>query len=305
MSTPNEVLPTASALVPFPLIHRGKVRELYELDHEHLLIVVTDRISAFDVVLKPEVPDKGRVLNRLSTYWFERTQHLISNHVVHTEVEQLQRTYALDESPSLISLNERIVIARRAKRIDFECVVRGYLTGGGWRQYEQHQVVNGIELPAGLRKNTKLAVPIFTPARKNDLGHDEDVPFETMCDQLGHDLAERLRQTSIALYEFAARECASKGILLADCKFEFGLIDGEIILIDELFTPDAARFWLEQHYALDVEIESLDKEPVRSYLANSGWDKESTPEPLPNEVVEATRKRYVELYERITGEQWS
>ncbi|WP_430113420.1 phosphoribosylaminoimidazolesuccinocarboxamide synthase [Paenibacillus sp. B1-35] len=364
---------TAADIVPLPLLHRGKVRELYELDPDHLLIVVSDRISAFDAVLKPEVPGKGKVLNKLSQFWFEQTKHLIANHVVsldelglqsvqakhleqcqsgalypdvvHSGTESLQAMHqnsnqdphpdlhcehALrqgevqdlaeerqacrdsrdmylepqDLSAILRSLQDRMTIARRAKRIDFECVVRGYITGGGWRQYTAHQAVNGIELPAGLRMNEKLPEPIFTPSRKHDEGHDEDVPFAVMCEDLGTDLAEKLRRISIELYMYAAELCASKGILLADCKFEFGMIDGELVIIDELFTPDSSRFWSADQYVLDRDIDSLDKEPVRRYLAASGWDKCGTPPVLPSEVVEATRSRYVELFERITEQQW-
>ncbi|MDT8979156.1 phosphoribosylaminoimidazolesuccinocarboxamide synthase [Paenibacillus sp. chi10] len=374
MST-NTQFATETDIVPLPLLHRGKVRELYELDPDHLLIVVSDRISAFDAVLKPEVPGKGEVLNRLSQFWFEQTKHVIANHVVpfdegllkqtqekrleqyrssihsaddmhcchdshqdsenshqdqhqnthpesHPEIQrhdtalhQAERnTESLnrrdehlepqDLSAILSSLQDRMTIARRAKRIDFECVVRGYITGGGWRQYTANQSVNGIELPAGLRMNEKLPEPIFTPSRKHDEGHDEDVPFAVMCKDLGAELAKQLRQVSIELYTYAAEICASKGILLADCKFEFGTIDGELVLIDELFTPDSSRFWSIDQYVLDQDIDSLDKEPVRRYLAASGWDKCGTPPVLPEQVVEATRRRYIELYERITEQAW-
>lgn len=382
MST-NTQYATATDIVPLPFLHRGKVRELYELDPDHLLIVVSDRISAFDAVLKPEVPSKGKVLNKLSQFWFEQTKHLIANHVVSLDEVRLQPVQAehleqcqsgglhddavhsgteplqavrqnlhqdphpdlhrgkdvlrqgkvqnsaeerqaccdsrrdsrrdnrdmhlepQDLSAMLSSLQDRITIARRAKRIDFECVVRGYITGGGWRQYTAHQAVNGIELPAGLRMNEKLPEPIFTPSRKHDEGHDEDVPFAVMCEDLGADLALKLRRISIELYTYAAELCASKGILLADCKFEFGMIDGELVIIDELFTPDSSRFWSAEQYVLDRDIDSLDKEPVRRYLAASGWDKCGTPPVLPQEVVEATRSRYIELYERITEQQWT
>ncbi|CAM3667085.1 phosphoribosylaminoimidazolesuccinocarboxamide synthase [Cohnella lubricantis] len=294
---PTEALSTAEGLIQAPLIHKGKVRELYDLG-EHLLIVVTDRISAFDYVLDPPVPDKGRVLNGLSSFWFEQTAGLLPNHVVHTDVNRLGADVVADaDKPKLAG---RIMVARKAKRIDIECVVRGCITGGGWRQYQSNGEVNGIKLPAGLHKNSKLPEPIFTPAGKNDVGHDEDIPFGEMARRVGQQLAEELRDRSLKLYEFGRQYCETKGIILADCKFEFGLIDNEVILIDELFTPDSSRFWAQENYKLDVEIDSMDKEPVRAYLASSDWDKNSPPPRLPDEVVQATSARYKEIQRRLT-----
>lgn len=290
----TEALATAEGLVDAPLLHKGKVRELYDLG-EHLLIVVTDRISAFDYVLDPPVPDKGRVLNELSAWWFAQTAAMQSNHVVHTDVSRLGVPVRHPER-----LEGRIMVCRKAKRIDIECVVRGYITGGGWRQYQTSGEVNGIALPTGLRKNGKLAAPIFTPAGKNDVGHDEDIPFAEMARRVGAELAEELRARSLKLYEAGREACAARGILLADCKFEFGLLDGEVILIDELFTPDSSRFWAEEKYALDIEIDSMDKEPVRTYLAQSDWDKNSPPPRLPDAVVAETAARYKEIYRRLT-----
>lgn len=286
---------TAVDLVDAPLLYKGKVRELYDLG-EHMLIVVTDRISAFDYVLDPAVPDKGNVLNRLSAFWFGLTEHLMENHVVHIDVERLG---SIAKNPEL--LRNRIMVVRKAQRIGIECVVRGYVTGGGWRQYQQTGTVNGIRLPEGMRKNAKLPEPIFTPAAKNDVGHDEDIPFEKMQELIGPELAQELKEKSLQLYAFASAYCAERGILLADCKFEFGILDGRVIVIDEMFTPDASRFWAEDKYALDVEIDSMDKEPVRSYLAASDWDKNSPPGPLPAQVVEETTRRYLDIYHRLTG----
>ncbi|AKG33209.1 phosphoribosylaminoimidazolesuccinocarboxamide synthase [Paenibacillus durus] len=286
---------TAVDLIDAPLLYKGKVRELYDLG-EHMLIVVTDRISAFDYVLEPAVPEKGNVLNRLSAYWFGQTKELLENHVVHIDVDRLG---SIAKEPEL--LRNRIMIVRKAQRIDMECVVRGYITGGGWRQYQETGKVNGIELPKGLRKNAKLAEPIFTPAAKNDVGHDEDIPFTKMQELIGEELANELKEKSLKLYGFARDYCAERGILLADCKFEFGILDGKVILIDEIFTPDASRFWAKDKYALDIEIDSMDKEPVRAYLASSSWDKNSTPDPLPEEVVTETSRRYLDIYHRITG----
>jgi len=293
----RQPLSTAVGLIDAPLVHKGKVRELYDLG-EHYLIVVTDRISAFDWVLEPPVPYKGIVLNRLSAFWFEQTAAIQPNHVVHTDVSKLG---SIAKDPG--QLDGRVMVVKKARRIDIECVVRGYITGGGWRQYQKSQAVNGIPLPPGLRKNEKLPEPIFTPAAKNDVGHDEDIPFDEMARRVGAELAEDLRERSLKLYDFASRCCEERGIILADCKFEFGLADGEVVLIDEMFTPDASRFWAKDKWALDIEIDSMDKEPVRVYLASSDWDKNSPPKPLPQGVVEETTRRYLDICERLTGEK--
>ncbi|QAY67046.1 phosphoribosylaminoimidazolesuccinocarboxamide synthase [Paenibacillus protaetiae] len=295
MATQAAGLSTAVDYIKAPLLYKGKVRELYDLG-EHYLIVVTDRISAFDYVLDPAVPDKGNVLNRLSAFWFEQTATIMENHVVHTDVEKLGEIVT---APEL--LKNRIMVTRKAERIDIECVVRGYITGGGWRQYQQSSSINGIALPAGMRKNERFPEPIFTPAAKNDVGHDEDIPFERMQELVGAELAHDLKERSINLYTFAHAYCAERGIVLADCKFEFGLIDGNVILIDEIFTPDSSRFWAEDKYELDVEIDSMDKEPVRTYLLGSDWDRNSKPAPLPEAVVAETTRRYLEIYRRLTG----
>ncbi|MGN7454745.1 phosphoribosylaminoimidazolesuccinocarboxamide synthase [Paenibacillus pasadenensis] len=299
MAAATEALSTAAGLIQAPLLYKGKVRELYDLG-EHYLIVVTDRISAFDYVLDPPVPDKGSVLNRLSAYWFEQTAAIQPNHVVHTDVERLGELVSDKDA-----LRDRIMVTRKAERIDIECVVRGYITGGGWRQYAATGEINGIPLPAGLRKNERFERPIFTPAAKNDVGHDEDIPFSRMEELVGADVAAQLRDRSLTLYEFAHARCLEQGILLADCKFEFGLVDGEIILIDEIFTPDSSRFWAQDKYELDTEIDSMDKEPVRTYLLGSDWDKDSKPAPLPEPVVAATTARYRAIYRAITGEELS
>lgn len=298
---PVSAISTAAEMIQAPLLYKGKVRELYDLG-EHFLIVVTDRISAFDYVLDPAVPDKGNVLNRLSAFWFEKTRQVLDNHVIHTEVERLGDVIPTEHREAL---RNRVMVTRKAERIDIECVVRGYVTGGGWRQYEQSGEVNGIRLPEGLRKNAKLAEPIFTPAAKNDVGHDEDISFEAMAGQVGEELAEQLRSRSLELYAFARDYCEERGIILADCKLEFGLVDGKLILIDEIFTPDASRFWAKENYALDIEIDSMDKEPVRAYLSGTDWDKNSQPEPLPAQVVEETTRRYRDIYQRLTGSELS
>ncbi|MGR6129053.1 phosphoribosylaminoimidazolesuccinocarboxamide synthase [Paenibacillus sp. SER-28] len=291
-------LSTAEGLIHAPLLYKGKVRELYDLG-EHFLIVVTDRISAFDYVLEPPVPEKGNVLNKLSAFWFEQTKDLLENHVVHTDVNKLG--HVIDEQNKEL-LKDRIMVTLKAERIDIECVVRGYITGGGWRQYEQNGEVNGIPLPEGLRKNERFPKPLFTPAAKNDVGHDEDISLHQMKELVGVELTGELEEKSLGLYEFARAFCEKRGIILADCKFEFGLVNGKVILIDEIFTPDSSRFWAQEKYELDVEIDSMDKEPVRSYLASSGWDKNSKPDPLPAEVVEETTARYTDIWRRLTAQ---
>jgi len=293
MNAPAAVA-TAADLVKLPLLYKGKVRELYDLG-EHFLIVVTDRISAFDYVLEPPVPGKGNVLNRLSAFWFERTAHFQPNHFVHADISRIAEHVSDAEK-----LKDRVMVCKKAERIGVECVVRGYITGGGWRQYQSTGEVNGIRLPAGLRKNERLPEPIFTPAAKNDTGHDEDISFAEMERLVGSKTAAELRERSLALYRYGHDYCEKRGILLADCKFEFGFIDGEITLIDELFTPDSSRFWAKEKYALDIEIDSMDKEPVRTYLAGSGWDKNSPPAPLPERVVSETARRYNDIYRRLT-----
>ncbi|WP_028549881.1 phosphoribosylaminoimidazolesuccinocarboxamide synthase [Paenibacillus sp. UNC451MF] len=289
----TKAISSAEEYVKAPLLYKGKVRELYDLG-EHFLIAVTDRISAFDWVLSPAVPDKGNVLNSLSKFWFEQTKNIMPNHVVHGDVEKLGDIVTDREI-----MKDRFMVTKKAERIDIECVVRGYITGGGWRQYEKTGEINGHKLPAGLRKNERFPKPIFTPAAKNDVGHDEDISIERMKELVGAELTEQLEAKSIMLYEFARQFCEERGIILADTKFEFGLIDGEIILIDEIFTPDSSRFWAKENFAYDIEIDSMDKEPVRTYLSTTDWDKNSEPAPLPADVVEETSRRYRAIYDRL------
>ncbi|BFT69112.1 phosphoribosylaminoimidazolesuccinocarboxamide synthase [Paenibacillus sp. P36] len=300
MSVAGKILDSAVELVKAPLVHKGKVRELYDLG-ENFLIVVTDRISAFDYILKPGVPDKGYVLNALSKYWFEITSGYMKNHIVHTDVELLQDI--IPDAAARELLKERIIVAKKAERISIECVIRGYITGNGWRQYEKTGEINGRKLPEGLRKNQRLQDPIFTPAAKNDVGHDEDISIEQMVELVGEELTYALQERSIMLYTLAHSICERKGIILADTKFEFGFYAGELIIIDEIFTPDSSRYWSEDKYALDIEIDSMDKEPVRTYLASSGWDKNSEPDELPASVVEETANRYKEILHRLVDSE--
>ncbi|SDE08732.1 phosphoribosylaminoimidazole-succinocarboxamide synthase [Paenibacillus sp. UNCCL117] len=291
----KQAISSAQEYVKAPLLYKGKVRELYDLG-EHYLIAVTDRISAFDWVLSPAVPYKGDVLNSLSKFWFEQTAAIQPNHVVHADIERIA-----DVITDADVMKDRFMVTKKAERIDIECVVRGYITGGGWRQYQATGEVNGHKLPAGLRKNERFPEPIFTPAAKNDVGHDEDISIERMKELIGAELTLQLQEKSIRLYEFARALCEERGIILADTKFEFGLIDGEIILIDEIFTPDSSRFWDKSKYELDIEIDGMDKEPVRTYLSSTDWDKNSEPAPLPAAVVVETSRRYRDIYKRLTS----
>ncbi|MCM3268877.1 phosphoribosylaminoimidazolesuccinocarboxamide synthase [Paenibacillus elgii] len=291
--TTTTAISSAEPYVKAPLLYKGKVRELYDLG-EHYLIAVTDRISAFDWVLSPAVPDKGNVLNSLSRFWFEQTAGIQPNHLVHADVDRLGELVTDREI-----MKDRFMVTKKAQRIDIECVVRGYITGGGWRQYQKTGEVNGHKLAAGMRKNERFPQPIFTPAAKNDVGHDEDITIERMTELVGAELTQQLQEISIRLYEFAREFCEARGIILADTKFEFGLIDGEIILIDEIFTPDSSRFWDKSKYELDIEIDGMDKEPVRTYLSGTDWDKNSEPDPLPPHVVEETSRRYRDIYNRL------
>ena len=274
-----------------PLYSRGKVRDTYQLDDSRLLMVSTDRISAFDYVLPTAIPDRGRVLTQLSVFWFEKTRELVPNHLISTSCAGL--------SPDV---EGRCMIVKKAKRIDFECVVRGYLAGSAWAEYSESGSVVGVPMPPDLRQSERLAEPIFTPATKADVGHDENISFDRLRSEVGPELADRLKDASLRLYDEAARHADQHGLILADTKFEFGLIDDELVLIDEALTPDSSRYWDAETYEVGTAPESFDKQPVRDWLATqSGWDRESLPPPLPDEVVEQTRARYLTAYQRLTG----
>jgi phosphoribosylaminoimidazole-succinocarboxamide synthase len=281
-----------------PLVHRGKVRETYEVDERHLLLVATDRLSAFDVVFDQPIPDKGAVLTRLSAWWFEQLAHLGRSHFVSADAADLPEEA---RTPELAS---RSMLVRRAGRVDAECVVRGYLAGSGWAEYRRDRIVGGHPLPAGLQEADRLPEPIFTPSTKAEVGHDENISREQLAELVGGDLARQLEERSIALYVEGARRAAEVGLILADTKFEFGWIDGELAVIDEVLTPDSSRFWDAAHYAPGSSPQSFDKQFVRDFVADSGWDKEPPAPTLPEEVIRGTRDRYVAAYERLTGRSW-
>jgi phosphoribosylaminoimidazole-succinocarboxamide synthase len=281
------------------LIHRGKVRETYQVDEERLLLVATDRLSAFDVVFEQPIPDKGRVLTELSAYWFERLAPLGPTHFLSIDPEDLP------EGATTHELVGRSMLVRRAQRIDAECVVRGYLAGSGWVEYRQTGLVGGHRLPQGLREADRLPEPIFTPSTKAEVGHDENITRDQLAEMVGTDLARRLEERSLAAYVAGAQRAEAVGLILADTKFEFGWIDGELALIDEVLTPDSSRFWEATQYQPGSSPPSFDKQYVRDFVVASGWNKEPPAPTLPEVVISGTRERYVTAYERLTGQPWS
>ncbi len=289
---------TETRLDDLRLIHRGKVRDTYDLG-DSLLMVATDRLSAFDWVLPTPIPDRGKVLTSLSVYWFHKLRDIVPNHLINDGSDG----WPEELRPYSDQLDKRAMIVRRAKRIDYECVVRGYITGSGWAEYQEHGTLAGKPLPEGLRDGDRLPEPVFTPARKNEEGHDENISVETLENEVGRELATRLGDISVRLYQAGLEHASERGIILADTKFEFGFVDGELTLIDEALTPDSSRFWLKSEYQPGRSQPSLDKQFVRDWLSGSGWDKNSPPPELPADVVEATRSRYLEAYRLITGEE--
>jgi phosphoribosylaminoimidazole-succinocarboxamide synthase len=274
--------------LPLKILRKGKVREVYDLG-DKLLLVSSDRVSAFDFVLDKPIPDKGKILTQISRLWFEKTKHIVANHLISVDFNEIEKYLP-------VKLNGyydgRIMLVHKAKRIDFECVVRGYLAGSGWKDYKNSGMVCGHKLPEGMREAQKLEKPIFTPATKADTGHDENISFDYMSEKLGAELAEKLRIISLKLYIFAADYLEKRGIILADTKFEFGLLDGKLILIDELFTPDSSRFWDKKLYKAGTSPVSFDKQIVRDWLLTTAWDKKSPPPELPEEVIQKTAARY-------------
>ena len=276
---------------------QGKVRDLYEAGPDHLLLVASDRISAFDVILPNPVPDKGRVLTGLSLYWFDRTKDLVGNHLVTADRNAFPAPFALDEE-----LAGRAMLVRRAQVVPMECVARGYLSGSGWREYQRAGSVCGVALPAGLVESDRLSEPIFTPTTKAAEGHDLPLSPDEAADLVGRGLYERLKELSLGIYERLAATAGARGIILADTKFEFGFCEGELILIDEVGTPDSSRFWPADAYEPGHAQPSFDKQYVRDWLDASGWDHEPPPPDLPPDVVARTAGKYRDAYERVTGE---
>jgi phosphoribosylaminoimidazole-succinocarboxamide synthase len=282
--------------LPLPLARRGKVRDVYDLG-EHHLFVATDRISAFDVVLSPGVPDKGAVLTQISNFWFRRFGH-VENHLIETDFERFP-----SEVRAHPELRDRSVIVKRCSVIPIECVARGYLVGSGWNEYKKSGTVCGIKLPEGLNVASKLPSPIFTPATKEESGHDINISFERMSEIIGAELAAQLRDLTLTLYSEAANYARSRGIIIADTKFEFGLYQGRVVWIDEALTPDSSRFWPADQYAEGSNPPSFDKQFVRDWLETTGWNKTPPAPELPHEVVEKTREKYLEAYRQLTGSE--
>jgi phosphoribosylaminoimidazole-succinocarboxamide synthase len=289
---------TATTLPGLELFRRGKVRDTYRVPHpggDRLLMVASDRLSAFDVILPTPIPGKGVVLTQLAAFWFGQTAHIVPNHLISTNVADFP------PAAQVADLAGRTMLVRAAERIDIECVVRGYLAGSGWADYQRTGMVCGHALPAGLRESERLPEPLFTPASKNDRGHDENISLAEMEHRVGTDLTRRLAELSRRVYEFAASYALERGIIIADTKFEFGLIDGDVILIDEILTPDSSRFWEADQYQPGRPQPSLDKQYVRDWLSASGWNKEPPAPELPAAVVAGTQARYRSAYERLTG----
>jgi phosphoribosylaminoimidazole-succinocarboxamide synthase len=272
----------------------GKVRDIYELDDKHLLFVTSDRMSAFDVVMAEPIPDKGRVLTALTAFWLEKLSGVAPNHLVSLEVPA-------GAGDRLSDLEGRVMVVRKADMLPVECIVRGYLSGSAWAEYRRSQTMHGRELPAGLRQSERLPEPVFTPSTKATTGHDENISFEAAVDLIGTERAEEARRVSLAAYGMAVDLAAQRGIIIADTKFELGLIDGELCICDEVLTPDSSRFWPADQWEPGSTPPSFDKQPLRDWLEATGWDKTPPPPPLPADVVEATRSRYVAAYEQLTG----
>jgi phosphoribosylaminoimidazole-succinocarboxamide synthase len=283
-----------------PLLRRGKVRDVYDLG-DHVLLVATDRISAFDVVLPTAIPGKGIVLTQLSAFWFEATRHLIGNHLVTASVEELPSRLA----PHREALRGRAMLGRKARRIDVECVARGYLAGSAWAEYRRAGTIGGDPAPPGLRESDGLPEPLFTPTTKAESGHDQPMSFGEVEALVGVDLASRLREATLSVYGWARAYARAGGIVIADTKLELGLVDGELTLIDELLTPDSSRFWPADEYAPGRAQASFDKQFVRDYLERSGWNKQPPGPELPPEVVAGTAARYREAYRRLVGRDLS
>ena len=285
-----------SAIPNATLFRHGKVREVYEAGPDRLVLVASDRLSAFDVVLPTPIPDKGRVLTQLSNFWFGRTASIVPNHLVETDLARFPAPFR--DHPELAG---RSVFARRAERIDFECVARGYLAGSGWAEYRKTGHVAGEKLPHGLLESARLAEPIFTPATKAASGHDENISRAQLADALGAQLARQLEDVTLALYRHAHEYALGRGLILADTKFEFGLVDGRLTLIDEALTPDSSRYWDAATYRPGAAPPSYDKQFVRDHLDAQGWKHEPPAPPLPADVVRGTSERYRECYRKLTG----
>ncbi len=281
--------------VELPHLYSGKVRDIYDAGDGNLLLVTSDRLSAFDVVMNEPIPDKGRVLTAMSSFWFDELADVVPSHLVSTDLADLPPGA---QHPDLAG---RVMLCRRAEMLSLECIVRGYITGSAWKEYRTSGTMHGTELPAGLLESSPLPEPVFTPSTKAAEGHDENISYAQAVDLVGEELAARARDVSLELYRRGAARALERGIIIADTKFELGLVDGELVVADEVLTPDSSRFWPADAATPGTTPPSFDKQPVRDYLDGLDWNKQPPPPPLPAEVVLASRDRYVEAYERITG----
>ncbi|MCC5951076.1 MAG: phosphoribosylaminoimidazolesuccinocarboxamide synthase [Acidimicrobiia bacterium] len=280
--------------IGLPHLYSGKVRDIYDAGDGQLLLVTSDRLSAFDVVMAEPIPDKGRVLTAMSAFWFEQFEGLVGSHLVSVDVADLP---ASAQRPELAG---RIMLCRRAEMLPIECIVRGYITGSAWKEYQRSGTMHGDPLPEGLAEASQLPEPVFTPSTKADEGHDVNISFDEAASLVGSDMADRVREVSIEIYRRGAELAATRGIIIADTKFEFGMVGDELVLADEVLTPDSSRFWPAEEWEPGATPPSFDKQPVRDHLDGLDWDKQPPPPPLPPEVVAATSQRYRTAYERIT-----
>lgn len=288
------------AEIDLPHLSSGKVRDIYDAGEGRLLLVASDRMSAFDVIMDEPIPDKGRVLTAMSAFWFELFADVVPGHLISTDLADLPAEAQLPE------LEGRVMLCRRAEMLPIECIVRGYITGSAWKEYKTSGTMHGERLPEGMLESAQLPEPVFTPSTKGELGeHDINLSFDEAVDLVGSELAERARKVSIEVYQRGAAWAAERGIVIADTKFELGLVDGELILADEVLTPDSSRFWPVDEWKPGSTPPSFDKQPLRDHLDGLDWDKSPPPPPLGPDVVAATRARYIEAYERITGRSFA
>ena len=290
---------TETSIKSLPLLHKGKVRDIYEVDDKHLLIVTTDRLSAFDVVMNEPIPNKGFVLTQMADFWFRKLSYVVANHLSAIAPESV-----VSEN-EVAQVKNRAIVARKLKALHIEAIVRGYLSGSGWKDYKKTQTVCGIKLPQGLKESAKLDEPIFTPSSKEVVGqHDENISFEECEARIGKEIATRIKEISIKLYQEASAFAITKGIIIADTKFEFGLDDeNNLVLIDEILTPDSSRFWPLDQYREGVSQPSFDKQFIRDWLESSGWNKTPPPPSLPLDVITKTSQKYLEAFQKLTGQE--
>ena len=294
---------TSAPALGLPHVHSGKVRDIYAVGDDRLLMVTSDRISAFDVVMAEPIPHKGRVLTAMSAFWFAELSGVVPGHLLSTALEDLPP--AVQDVAAETDLAGRVMLTTKAEMLPVECIVRGYITGSAWKEYRADGTMHGTRLPAGLLESERLPEPVFTPSTKAEQGHDENISFSAAAGLLGEALAAKVRTVSLELYRQGADWARERGIIIADTKFELGLVEGDLVLCDEVLTPDSSRFWPTDAYAPGTTPPSFDKQPVRDYLDGLDWDKRPPPPPMRDEVVAATSSRYIEAYERVTGRSFA